>query len=70
MKFCRDCVHFNAATDNCQQPDNSPILDIVSGTRGHIQAEICRHIPVLCGTFAMKFEARVTTGTVQDWEAA
>lgn len=74
MKFCRDCSHFNEKTDNCQHPDHSPIIDVVSGTRGHIQAEVCRALNVICGTYAWKFEQKVipivTDGTIQDWEAA
>jgi len=70
MKFCKDCTHFEVHRDVCQHPEHSPILDTVSGTRGYIQAEICRALPALCGTYAFRFTPRITSGTVEDWEAA
>ena len=74
MKFCRDCQHFNEKTDNCQHHSNSPVTDIVSGSRSYIPAEICRHINVLCGTYALNWQARivpeVTPGLPEDWEGA
>jgi hypothetical protein len=74
MKFCRDCHHFNPKTDNCQHPDNSPVTDIVSGSRSYIPAEVCRHINVLCGTYALNWRPLdipdITPGLPADWEGA
>jgi hypothetical protein len=70
MKFCKTCVHFDLKSDNCHHPDYSPITDVVSGMRGHVPAEVCRHLPQLCGTHAWKHEERITIGSVEDWEAA
>ncbi len=57
MKYCKDCLHFDAPNEMCDSEQSVAEIDYIWGRHSKLSAKYMRHDSTKCGIAAKLFES-------------